>query len=263
MIRFGTSCWRGVVSDDFTFHNVRKVAHSVSGCVKESPEVGYNSDEYRQFLAGAAPSRVPTVVVGYDTRFQSEDFAHEVAAVLASDGIRTLVANADLPTPALAWAVLANKAVGGAMITASHNPGQYNGFKWMPYWGGAASPAVTNDLERRIELLGDHAVKMMSDERAAKESWTETVDFRKSYFDQLESLLDVKAIRKAKLKVAVDLLHGSARHYLRPFLEDRLGVEVAARGEERDVLFGGISPEPTPASTAALAERSSDIVLTA
>ena len=73
MIRFGTSGWRGIVSDDFTFQNVRKVAHSVAGCVKESPEVGYISDEYRQFLAGAAPSRVPTVIVGYDTRFQSEE----------------------------------------------------------------------------------------------------------------------------------------------------------------------------------------------
>ena len=101
MIRFGTSGWRGIVSDDFTFQNVRKVAHSVAGCVKESPEVGYISDEYRQFLAGAAPSRVPTVIVGYDTRFQSEDFAHEVAAVFANDGIRTLLSSADLPTPAV------------------------------------------------------------------------------------------------------------------------------------------------------------------
>ncbi|MBI2789108.1 MAG: phosphoglucomutase/phosphomannomutase family protein [Elusimicrobia bacterium] len=255
MIRFGTSGWRGIVSDDFTFQNVRKVAHSVAGCVKESTEVGYNSDDYRQFLAGAAPSRVPTVVVGYDTRFQSEDFAHEVAAVFANDGIRTLLADKDLPTPAVAWAVLANKAVGGVMITASHNPAQYNGFKWMPYWGGSASPNVTNDLERRIELLGDHSIKTMTDERSTREAWIDTVDFRKSYFDQLESLLDVKAIKKAKLKVGIDAMHGSARLYLRAFLEERLGVEVFARNEERDVLLGGISPEPTPESTAALAEQ--------
>ena len=253
-IRFGTSGWRGVVSDEFTFSNVRKVAHAVSASVKESPEVGYNSDEYRQFLAGAAPSRVPTVVVGYDTRFLSEEFAHEVAAVFASDGIRTLFSKTDLPTPAAAWAVLANKAVGGVMITASHNPGQYNGLKWMPYWGGAASPAVTDDLERRIELLGDHSVKTMSDERSLKESWSETLDFRKSYFDQLESLLDVKSIRKAKLRVGVDVMHGSARLYLRSFLEERLGVEVASINEDRDVLFGGRSPEPTPESLAAMAE---------
>ncbi|HEX4048281.1 MAG TPA: phosphoglucomutase/phosphomannomutase family protein, partial [Elusimicrobiota bacterium] len=204
--------------------------------------------------AGTAPSRVPTVVVGYDTRFQSEEFAREVAAVLANDGVRTLFSASELPTPAAAWAVLAHKAVGGAMITASVNPANYNGFKWIPYWGGAASPEVTNDLERRVELMGDHSVKTMSDERSVKESWTETLDFRKSYFDQLESLLDVKAIKKAKLKVGVDVMHGSARGYLRPFLEERLGVEVVALHEDRDVLFGGRAPEPTPAALAELAD---------
>ena len=254
MIRFGTSGWRGIVSDEFTFSNVRKVAHAAAGSVKESPEVGHNSDDYRQFLAGTAPSRVPTVVVGYDTRFLSEDFAREVASVFANDGVRTLFSKEDLPTPAAAWAVLAHKAVGGVMITASHNPANYNGFKWMPYWGGAASPEITNDLERRIELMGDHSVKTMSDERSVKESWTETLDFRKSYFDQLESLLDVKAIRKAKLSVGVDVMHGSGRRYLRPFLEERLGVEVVALHEDRDVLFGGRAPEPTADSLTELAD---------
>jgi len=254
MIKFGTSGWRGVVSDEFTFANVRKVTHAAAGSVKESVDVGYNSDDYRAFLAGVAPSRVPTVVIGYDTRFMSEDFAREAAAVLASDGVRTLFSATDLPTPAAAWAVLAHKAVGGVMITASHNRSDYNGFKWMSYWGGAASPTVTDELERRVELLGDHAVKAMTEERAAKESWFETVDFRESYFDQLESLLDVKAIKKAKLKVGIDVMHGSGRHYLRPFLEKRLGVQVVALNENRDVLFGGISPEPTPETTTALAE---------
>ena len=254
MIRFGTSGWRGIVSDEFTFSNVRKVAHAAAGSVKESPEVGHNSDDYRQFLAGTAPSRVPTVIVGYDTRFLSEEFAKEVAGVFANDGVRTLFSAQDLPTPAAAWAVLANKAVGGVMITASHNPANYNGFKWMPYWGGAASPEITNDLERRVELMGDHSVRAMSDERSTKESWTETLDFRKSYFDQLESLLDVKAIKKAKLKVGVDVMHGSGRRYLRAFLEERLGVEVVALHEDRDVLFGGRSPEPTEASLAELTE---------
>ncbi len=254
MIKFGTSGWRGVISDEFTFANVRRVAHAAAGSVKESVDVGYNSDDYRQFLKGAAPSRVPTVVVGYDTRFQSEDFAREVAAVFAADGVRTLFSASDLPTPAAAWAVLAHKAVGGVMITASHNQSHYNGLKWMPYWGGAASPTVTGELERRVDLLGEHAVKTMPEERAVKESWFETVDFRKSYFDQLESLLDVKAIRKAKLSVAVDAMHGSGRLYLRPFLEERLGVTVAAIRENRDVLFGGASPEPSPEASAPLAE---------
>ncbi|MFI5361692.1 MAG: phosphoglucomutase/phosphomannomutase family protein [Elusimicrobiota bacterium] len=254
MIRFGISGWRGIVSDEFTFSNVRKVAHAAAGAVKESPEVGHNSDDYRQSLGDTAPSRVPTVVVGYDTRFQSEEFAREIAAVFANDGVRTLFSAADLPTPAAAWAVLAHKAVGGVMVTASSNPSNYNGLKWMPYWGGSASPAITDDLERRVELMGDHAVKTMSEERSVKESWTETIDFRESYFDQLESLLDVKAIKKAKLKVGVDAMNGSGRRYLRPFLEERLGVEVVALHEDRDVLFGGRAPEATPSALAELAE---------
>jgi phosphomannomutase len=102
--------------------------------------------------------------------------------------------------------------------------------------------------------MGDHSVKTMSEERAVKESWTETLDFRKSYFDQLASLLDVAAIKKAKLKIGVDVMHGSARKYLRPFLEERLGVEVVALHEDRDVLFGGRSPEPTPSALEELAE---------
>jgi phosphomannomutase len=254
MIRFGTSGWRGIVSDEFTFSNVRKVAHAAAGAVKESPDVGHNSDDYRQSLAGTAPSRVPTVVIGYDTRFLSEEFAREVAAVMANDGVRTLFSATDLPTPAAAWAVLSNKAVGGVMITASNSPANYNGFKWMPYWGGTASPAITDDLERRVELMGDHQVKAMTEERATKEAWTETMDFRKSYFDQLESLLDVKLIKKAKLKVGVDVMNGAGRRYLRSFLEERLGVEVTALNEGRDVLFGGHSPEPTEESLTALAE---------
>ncbi|MEK7382763.1 MAG: phosphoglucomutase/phosphomannomutase family protein, partial [Elusimicrobiota bacterium] len=98
------------------------------------------------------------------------------------------------------------------------------------------------------------SVKAMSDERSWRESWTETLDFRTSYFDQLQSLLDVKAIRKAKLRVGVDAMHGSARLYLGSFLAERLGVEVVSLNEDRDVLFGGRSPEPTSESLADLAE---------
>src|SRR2546421_10820392 len=99
MIKFGTAGWRGVISDDFTFANVRKVAHTISGYLKENPEYGVNSAEYGAFLANGPRNPVPTVVVGYDTRFLSEDFAHEIAGVFALDGIKALVADGDLPTP--------------------------------------------------------------------------------------------------------------------------------------------------------------------
>lgn len=252
MIRFGTAGWRGVISDEFTFLNVRKVAHTVSGYIKENPEYGVDSSEYRASLGDSKRSPVPVVVVGYDTRFLSEDFAHEIAAVFASDGIKTLISASDLPTPAVGWAVVDRKAIGGVMVTASHNPANYNGFKWMPFWGGAAPPSVTNDLERRIELLGAHAIKTMAVDRSLRESWIETVDFRGGYFKQLSSLLDVKAIRKARLRVGVDAMHGSARNYLRPFLES-LGLEVVGLHEDRDVLFGGRAPEPSSESLPELA----------
>jgi phosphomannomutase len=253
MIRFGTGGWRAQLCDEFTFLNVRKVAHAISAAVKENPDYGVNSSDYQAWLGESKRSPVPVVVLGYDSRFLSEDFAHEVAAVFALDGIKTVLSASDAPTPAVASAIVARKAIGGLVITASQSPAQLNGVKWMPYWGGAATPAVTEDIERRIELLGAHAVKTMSLDRSTRESWIETADLRPGYFKQLASLLDLKAIRKARLKVAVDAMHGSARNHMRPFLEV-LGVEVVSLHEQRDVLFGGRSPEPSPESLAELSE---------
>jgi len=244
MIRFGTAGWRAVIADEFTFVNVRRVAHTISGYIKENAEYGVGSEEYLHFLNGKPRPQIPTVIVGFDTRFLSDEFAHEIAQVFASDGVKTLISKSDLPTPVVSWAIRDRGAIGGVMLTASHNPGQYNGFKWMPYWGGAAVPAITDDLERRVELLGTHAVKAMALDRSLRESWIEEVDFKPGYFKHIHSLLDVKAIKKAKLKVGIDVMHGSARNFLRPLLES-LGVEVIALHEDRDVLYGGVSPEPS------------------
>ncbi len=252
MIKFGTSGWRAVVSEEFTFQNVRRVAHAIAGSVKENPECGVLSPDYKAHIGGEPPV-VPEVVVGYDTRFLSEDFARELAGVLALAGIKCQFSNAEVPTPALAWAVLERKAVGGAMITASHNGPYYNGVKWMPYWGGAATPPVTDDLERRLEFLGEQTPKTMAWDKAVKESLVEFRDFRKGYWRKLSSLLDLKKIKSARLKVGVDSLHGTGRNYLAPFLED-LGVEVVEINHDRDVLFGGRAPEPTEESLRDLAE---------
>jgi phosphomannomutase len=253
MIRFGTAGWRGVISDEFTFLNVRKVAHSLSAYIKENQDYGANSSEYRAAVGDGQRSPVPVVIIGFDGRFLSDEFAHEIAGVFALDGIKTFIADADVPTPAVGWAVVERKAVGGVMITASHNPAQYNGFKWMPFWGGAAPPNVTNDIERRIELLGTHAVKTMAVDRTVRENWVETIDLKTSYFKQLNSLLDVKAIKKAKMKVGYDAMHGSGRRFMRPFMES-LGVEVHGLREDRDVLYNGESPEPAFEKLGALNE---------
>jgi phosphomannomutase len=244
MIRFGTAGWRGVISDEFTFANVRKVAHALSGSIKENPENGANGSDYLASLGSAKKSPVPVVIVGYDTRFMSDDFAHEVAAVFASDGIKTLFSKTDLPTPAVGVAVRQHKAVGGVMITASHNPAHYNGFKWIPWFGGAASRDLTDDIERRAELLGVHAVKTMSVDKSLRESWVEEIDVREAYFKTLSEIVDLKTIKKAGLKIGVDSMHGSGRLFLRPFLE-KAGITTYGLHESRDVLYGGRNPEPS------------------
>jgi len=251
-IRFGTSGWRAVFAEDFSFLNVRRLTHAVAGHVKENLEFGFRSPEYSK-LAASVLSGPPLVVVGYDTRFASEDFAREAAEVFAADGIRTLLSDSDVPTPAVAWAVVHEKAVGGVVITASHNPAQYNGYKWTPYWGGPATPPVTEDIERRAALLSGASVTAMSSEKAARESWIKTADLRAPYFKQLASLLDVKKIRASGLKVGVDAMHGTARRYLKPFLE-HVGLDVLGLREDRDVNFEGRSTEPTPQALEGLAE---------
>jgi len=251
MIKFGTSGWRAVVPEEFTFQNVRRVAYAIAGFVKENPESGILSADYKSHIK-REPSVVPEVVVGYDTRFLSEEFAQELASVLASAGVKSYFSQAEVPTPAVAWAILERKAVGGAMITASHNGPYYNGVKWMPYWGGAATPAVTDDLERRIEFLGEQAPRAMAWDKAVRESLVESQDFRKGYLRQISSLLDLKAIKNSHMKIGVDSLHGAGRNYLAPFLES-LGIEVVELNKNRDVLFGGRSPEPTEESLQGLA----------
>ncbi len=251
-IRFGTSGWRAVLSEDFTFANVRRLIYAVCGHVKEHPEFGFRSKEYRRHSAGIPDETTPVVVIGYDPRFMGPEFANEAAEVFAANGIRVLISEGDIPTPAVAWAVLEERAVGGIVITASHNPGNYNGVKWTPYWGGPATPDVTEDIERRLSVLGHHTVRSMAHDKAVRDGWIVKHDFRAAYFRQLKKVLDVKKIKSSRLKIGVDSMHGAARRYLRPFLES-LGLQVIGLNEERDVLFGGHSPEPTPEKLTELA----------
>ncbi|MBI5209469.1 MAG: hypothetical protein HY927_05780 [Elusimicrobia bacterium] len=251
MIRFGASGWRGLISDDFNFHNVRRVVHTLSQYVKENPEFGMGSPEYRALLGGARMP-VPVVVIGHDTRFLAEEFAHEAAGVFASDGVKALVSTGDLPTPAIGCAVRRHKAIGGLMVTGAYSRAQFGGLRWIPFFGGAAAPTISGDIERRLELMGHHPIKMMALDRSLRESWIVEMDFHEEYTRQILSLLDAKTIRRARLKVGIDVMHGSSRLYLRSLLES-LGVEVVALHEGRDVLFGGQSPDPTQESLGDLA----------
>lgn len=244
-IKFGTSGWRAIIGEDFTLPTLRRVSHAAAEHVKENKEYGYKGEEYLLSLkkAGKPAPKTPSIIVGYDTRYMSEDFAKNAAEAIAAEGITAIFSSCEAPTPVVAWEVMRNYASGGLMLTASQNPPPYSGVKWTPYWGGPALPEITADLEARIQGLTIAEVeKNIPFDHGVTAGIIKVEDFHEDYFKQLTSLLDLGAIKKAGLKIAADAVNGAARTYLRPMLE-RAGVKVTGLREERDVLFGGHSPD--------------------
>ncbi|OGR66235.1 MAG: hypothetical protein A2X31_05800 [Elusimicrobia bacterium GWB2_63_22] len=244
-IKFGTSGWRAVIGEDFTVSSLRRVAHAAAEHVKENREYGYKGEEFLLSLrkAGKPAPKTARIIIGYDTRYMSEDFAKIAAEAIAAEGITAVISSAEAPTPVVAWEVLRNDASGGLMLTASQNEPYYNGVKWTPYWGGPALPDITADLEARVQGLTIAEVeKLIPFDHGVTAGIIKVQDFREDYFKQLGSLLDLGAIKKAGLKIATDSVNGAARTYLRPMLE-RAGAKVTGLREERDVLFGGRSPD--------------------
>jgi phosphoglucomutase len=234
-IRFGTSGWRGIIADDFTFARVRVVTQAIAE------------------LLIAQGLKEKGVIVGYDTRFLSERFALEAARVLAAAGIRAILSNRDVPTPVVSYEIIRRKAAGGINVTASHNPPEYSGLKFSSAWGGPALPETTKDIEVRANaLLEKNSIAAMPAAEARDKGLLEEADLRKSYLDDIRKKIDTDIIRKAKLKVAVDLLYGTGRGYLDGLLQDS-GCAVTAVHDHRDTLFGGRSPEPSEENLAELA----------
>ena len=235
-IKFGTSGWRGVIADDFTFSRVRAVTQAIA-----------------DHLA-AQGLKDKGVVVGYDTRFLSERFAAESVKVFAANGIRSFLANRDVPTPAVAFDIIRRKAAAGINFTASHNPPEYNGLKLSSAWGGPALPETTKDIEVRANALIDkNSIAVMPLVEARQKGMVEDVDLRKAYLEDLKKKIDFEPIKKAKLKIAVDLLYGTGRDYLDSVLKDA-GCAVTVVHGHRDPMFGGRSPEPSEDNLAELAE---------
>lgn len=233
-IKFGTSGWRGVIADDFTMSRVRAVTQAIADHI------------------AAQGLKDKGMIVGYDTRFLSERFAEEAAAVLAANGIHTYLSNRDVPTPAISFEIIRRKAAGGINFTASHNPPQYNGIKFSSAWGGPALPETTKDIETRANaLLAKNSIAFMPLAEAKEKGLVEEVDQRKAYLDDLKKKVDIETIRKSKLKIAVDLLYGTGRDYLDSMLRDAGCVVTVIHGQ-RDALFGGRSPEPSEANLAEL-----------
>jgi phosphomannomutase len=244
-IKFGTSGWRAVIAEDFNVASLRRVAHAAAEHVKENREYGYKGEEFLLSLrkTGKPAPKTARIVIGYDTRYMSEDFARNAAEAVAAEGITAVISDAEAPTPVVAWEVLRSDASGGLTITASQNQPYYNGVKWTPYWGGPALPEITADLEARIQSLTIAEVdKLIPFDHGVTAGIIRVEDFHGNYFKQLESLLDLGAIKKAGLKIAADAVNGAASSYLRPMLE-KAGAKVTGLREERDVLFGGRAPD--------------------
>ncbi|OGR85374.1 MAG: hypothetical protein A2901_00950 [Elusimicrobia bacterium RIFCSPLOWO2_01_FULL_54_10] len=227
-IRFGTAGWRALIAQDFTFGNVRIVAQAIADYLRSEKL------HHKQML------------VGYDTRFLSENFARTVTEVLASNGVQVLLCNKDMPTPAIALQILKLKTSGSVNITASHNPPEYNGIKFSTSWGGPALPEVTRTLEERcLHHQGEgKAISRMNMAEARKKNLVVSIDPGPAYLKHIRSLIDFKILKKSKLQVVCDPLYGTGRGYLDTLLEEA-GCKTTVLHNWRDPLFGGRAPEPS------------------
>src|SRR5947209_634750 len=221
-IKFGTSGWRAVMAEEFTFQNVQRAVRGVARYVAAQKATGAK------------------VIVGRDPRFLGETFCSMAADILMAHGITPLVVADPAPTPAFAHAVVANKADGVINFTASHNPPEYNGIKFSTPDGCPALPEVTRKIEAQI-AAGDTSAtsEMMIPLPATKDS----LDPKPAYLKRLGEVVDLQAISKAGLRVAFDPMWGAARGYSDELLRGA-GVQVETVHDSRDVLFGGHAPEP-------------------
>ncbi|MDX6693118.1 MAG: hypothetical protein QOF02_721 [Blastocatellia bacterium] len=241
-IKFGTDGWRAIIADGFTFANVERVAQAYADYLAL-----HRPDEPN--TTGPFDMRPPLVVVGYDRRFLSEQFAVRAAEILAGNRLRVALFDEAMPTPLVSWAVRDRKAAGGVIITASHNPAEFNGFKIKAPWGGSASPATTT----AVEGLVDVSVPLRSalTDKGASESLLASIE---SYRAQIAAYVDLERLRASKLSVVVDSMHGSGGRWVESFLGGGTLRAETIRGM-RDTLFGGVNPEPIDRNLGMLKER--------
>ena len=230
-IKFGTDGWRAVISDEFTFANVRHVAKAIADYLTETTE-----------------DQASPVVVGFDTRFLSDRFALEVSRVLADEGLTVYLSTSDCPTPAVAYAIRSLGALGGVMITASHNPPRYNGIKFKGPHGGPGMPDEMHEIEKLLDR------NLMQDRGAASDGWALSnahqehqgvvrFDPMPDYLAHIRTLVDFDVIAQSGLRVAIDPMYGAGRGYAAALLR-QAGCEVVEIHSEMNPGFGGIHPEP-------------------
>lgn len=217
-IRFGTSGWRAIIADEFTFENVRKVTEAICSYLKENfAESG------------------ETLIIGHDSRFMGETFCGVAAEIAKNKGFRVLLCNHPTPTPTISHAIRNQKAVGGINFTASHNPPEYQGIKFSTADGAPALPEITKQIENNFET----GIQVED----ASGGSIEDFDPRSDYLEDLKNKINLGAIAEGKGKYAYDALWGTGRGYLDKILRDN-GLECETIHDWRDVTFGGQSPEP-------------------
>jgi len=233
-IKFGTDGWRAIIAQDFTFDNVRICAQGVAGYLKHSG------------LASRG------LVVGYDTRFASEDFAAAAAEVIAGNGIKVYLCPRATPTPVISFGIIAQKAGGAIIITASHNPAIWSGFKYKSEFGSSASTEVEAQIEEYIaRTIATGEINRMLLTEALEQGIVEYLDLAPVYSRQLAKLIDLNELRQAKLKIVVDSMYGAGAGYFQTLLGGG-AMELMEINGERNPLFPGIQPEPIAANLARL-----------
>ncbi|MFY9690758.1 MAG: phosphoglucomutase/phosphomannomutase family protein [Candidatus Acidiferrales bacterium] len=220
-IKFGTDGWRGVIAEDFTYENVRKVAHAIARYVVRAEKPGSG------------------VVVGFDTRFGSENFARAAAEAISATGTPVWLAADACPTPAVSLLVRLRGAGGGIQITASHNPYRWNGVKFKASYGSSASPVIVAQVEAELAKVLHDGVPALP----PREELIHSLDVRTPYLETLDKLVDWDRLKSSTFRYVIDPMHGAGRGLLRELFR-RHGIEAAEIRGTRDPLFGGVNPEP-------------------
>jgi len=245
-VHFGTDGWRAVISDTFTFHNLQLVTQAIADAIA--------SETWNNTANKETKSDPRKMVVGFDTRFLSDRYAKEVARVLAANGFTVFLAQADAPTPAISYNVYHMGAIGGVMITASHNAPRYNGVKLKSAYGGSALPEQCREVE---VFLYDNETRgrgpnLMDFEKAVELKLIRRFNPILDYGEHLRKLINFDIIAEGKLRIVVDSMYGSGRGVIRGLLQGT-GCEVQEIRGEMNPGFGGVHPEPIARYLGALA----------
>lgn len=225
-IKFGTDGWRAIIAEDFTFENVSRVAQATADFWRANPVVGKANE----------------VIVGYDRRFLSDQFGERVAEVLAGNGFQVVLSDSPVPTPAVSYAVVKDNCIGGVMLTASHNPPIFNGFKVKTHHGNPAEPATCKEIEK---LLGKSPVQAMSLAAGLKSKRIKRRNLRQPHYRAIKRLVNFKLIAQSKLRFAHEALFGVGAGCFDELLAGTT-CKVTTLNAAHDPNFGGISPEPVP-----------------